>query len=127
VLTGPGRADQAGVLRSLAPFQRGEVVERRGWDRGGTDLELVEGRDHRERRDPHAGVGVGLVAGGDLDLDEGAQELLGFQRWVLAVSNRSKGEAAHRGHLQPLEPSVRSGARAGGVVVTRLPRRGPRR
>jgi len=57
------------------PFQAGQVAERRGRDRGRGQIELGEGLGDREGGLVHAGAGVGLVAGGDLGVDERAQEL----------------------------------------------------
>ena len=100
--------------------RRGEVVEGRRRDRGGGEVELVEGLDDRERGRPHPGAGVGLVAGGDLGLDQGAEELLGVPPLGLRGDQQLGGEAAHRGHLQPLQPVVQVGGqrrRAGGVTA----------
>ena len=55
------------------------------------------------------GAGVGLVAGGDLGLDQGAQELLGVPPLGLGGDQQLGGEAAHRGHLQPFQPVVEVG------------------
>ena len=115
--SGAGGPDQGGVLRGPDPFQAGEVVE--GWlrDRRACDVELVEGLDHGEGGLPHAGAGVGFVAGGDLGFDQGAQELLGVPALRLGGDQQFWGEAAHRGHLQPFQPvvEVRGQWRRGGA------------
>ena len=51
-----------------------------------------------------AGAGVGLVAGGDLGLDQGAEELLGVPPLGLGGDQQFGGEPAHGGHLQPFQP-----------------------
>ena len=129
-LAGAGGADQADVLRGADPFEDGEVVERRWRDRGRGDVELVEGLGDRERGVPQPGAGVGLVAGGDLGLDQGAQELLGGPPLGLGGDQQLGGEAAHRGQLQPLQPAFEVGGqrrRCGAVtaVLTCRSRRRP--
>jgi hypothetical protein len=47
-LAGVGRPDQAGVFRSPAPFERGEVVKGRFRDRGRRDVEFVDDLRDRE-------------------------------------------------------------------------------
>jgi len=46
---GAGGPDEADVLRGTYPFQGGEVVERRLGERGGCDVEVLEGLGDRER------------------------------------------------------------------------------
>ena len=86
-LAGAGRPDQGEVLAGADPLQAGEVVQGGFRDRGHALVELFEGLGHRERRGLQAGAGVGGVTGGDLGLDQGAQQL-GCQ-------------LAHRGQLEP--------------------------
>ena len=78
-------------------------------DRGGGEVELVEGLGDRERGGLEPGAGVGGVAGGDLGLDQGAQELLGGPALGLGGEQQLGGEAAHRGQLQPAQPVVQVG------------------
>jgi hypothetical protein len=40
------------------------------------EVELVQPFADRERGDAHSGAGIGLLPGGDLRVDEGAEELL---------------------------------------------------
>jgi hypothetical protein len=47
-------------------------------------------------------VRVGFVTGGDIGLDEGAEELFGVHRWVLAVTSSS---GARRGASRPSSTS----------------------
>src|SRR3990172_4687790 len=76
-LAGPGRAHEDDVLAGPDPLEPGEVAERRLPDRALGDLELVERLGDREPGRPTPGGLVGGIAGGDLRLDERAQELLG--------------------------------------------------
>ena len=103
-LAGAGRADQAEVLRGGDPFQGGEVVQGRGRDAGHGAVELVEGLDQRERRGLEPGGGVGGVAGGDLGLDEGAQQLLRCPALGLGGAQQLGGQLTHRGQLEPAQP-----------------------
>ena len=80
-----------------------------GWDGGGGDVELVEGLGDRERGLPHPGADVGGVAGGDLGLDQGAQELLGGPALGLGGDQQLGGELAHRGQFQPPQPGGQVG------------------
>ena len=55
-------------------------------------VELVEGLGHREPGRPASGAGVGGVAGGDLGLDQGAQQLLGGPALGLGGDQQLGGE-----------------------------------
>ena len=103
-LAGAGRSDQGEVLPGGDPFQRGEVVQGGGRDAGHGAVELVEGLDHRERCGLEPGGGVGGVAGGDLGLDEGAQQFLGCPPLGLRGAQQFRGELAYRGQLEPAQP-----------------------
>ena len=81
-------------------------------------VELVEGLDDRERRGLEPGAGVGGVAGGDLGLDQGAQQLLGCPPLGLGGEHQLRGELAHRGQLEPAQPGGEMGANAGGAALT---------
>ena len=88
------------------PFQRGQVVERGRRDRGrrrrsNSSRVLSD----RERRGLEPGAGVGGVAGGDLGLDQGAQQLLGCPPLGLRGEQQLGGELAHRGQLEPAQPA----------------------
>ena len=73
-------------------------------DRGHGAVELVEGLDDRERRGLEPGAGVGGVPGGDLGLDQGAQQLLGCPPLGLRGAQQFRGEVTHRGQLEPAQP-----------------------
>jgi hypothetical protein len=103
-LAGPGRADEADVVRGGDPFQAGEVVQCRGRDAGGGPVELVEGFGHRERGGLEPGAGVGGVPGADLGLDQGAQQLFGRPALGLGGDQQLGRELAHRGELEPAQP-----------------------
>jgi hypothetical protein len=68
-----GRADQAEVLLGPDPLQASKVVEASLWNRRGLHLEAVQGLVDGEASALDAGAVVGVVAGGDLGLDECAQ------------------------------------------------------
>src|SRR5262249_51133190 len=72
-----GRPDQAQILLCRDPPQGGEVIQGRTGDGAGGPVQLVEGLDDGERRYFHPGPGVGGVAGGDLGVDQGPQQLFG--------------------------------------------------
>jgi cytochrome P450 len=112
-LPGAGRPDQAGVLGCPDPLERGQVVERRLRDRGGCDVELGQRLGHRERGRAHPVAGVGGVPGGDLGLDEGAQELLRGPALGLRGDQQLRGELAHRGELEPAQPVDQVGGQRG--------------
>jgi hypothetical protein len=67
-----GRPDQTKILLLGYPFEAAQVVKRGLGHRGHGDLELVQGLDDREPGPAQSVALVGLVAGGDLGLDEGA-------------------------------------------------------
>jgi hypothetical protein len=75
-LAGPGGPDQAEVLLGANPLEAGQVVEGGLWNRGGLDLELVQALADGEAGDLDPCLQVGLIAGRDLGLDEGAEELV---------------------------------------------------
>jgi hypothetical protein len=102
-LAGAGWSDQAQVLGSPHPFQTGQVVERGPWHRGGCQVELVECLADREARLSASGAGVRLIAGGDLGLHQGAEELLGVPPLGAGGEEQFGGEATHPGHLQPFQ------------------------
>ena len=104
-LAGAGRADQAQVLGGGDPFQRGEVVQggRRGWRRRSGPARRGSWSPGT-RRFFMPGPGVGGVAGGDLGLDQGAQQLLGCPPLGLRGDQQLGGELPHRGELQPAQP-----------------------
>ena len=108
-LAGAGRPDQAQVLRGGDPFQRGEVVQGGAGDGAGGPVELVEGLGDRERGGLHPGPGVGGVAGGDLGLDQGAQQFLRCPPLGLRGDQQLGGELAHRGELEPAQPGGQVG------------------
>ena len=102
--------------RARDPLEGGEVVEGRLRDRGHGEVELVEGLGDRERRGLEPGAGVGGVAGGDLGLDEGAQQLFGRPALGLRGAQHLGGESAHRGELEPAQPVDQVRAPATGAV-----------
>jgi len=77
----------------------------------------------RKRRLLHPGADVGVVTGGDLGFDEGAEELLGLPSLGLRGHQQLGGQPTHRGHLQPLQALVRSAGSGGGVVAVTTPQR----
>ena len=86
---------------------------------------IVEGLGDREPGLAAAGGGVGGVPGGDLGLDQGAQELLRAPPLRLRGDQQLGCESAHRGHLQPFQPVVQVGGqrrRAGAVTTASPPR-----
>ncbi len=99
-----GRPDQAQILPGGDPFQRGEVVQGRAGDRARCAVQLVEGLDHGERRCFHPGPGVGGVAGGDLGVDQGAQQFLGCPPLGLRGDQQLGGELPDSGQLEPAQP-----------------------
>jgi hypothetical protein len=103
-LAGAGRADQAGVAGRADPFEAGEVVEARPWDRGDGELEVLEPFRLRKAGLAHPVAQVGLVTGGDLRLDQGAQQLFGQPALRLGGDEQLGGELAHLRELEPLQP-----------------------
>jgi hypothetical protein len=99
-----GWSDEADILRGPDPFQAGEVVEGRLRDRGCGDVEVLKSLGDWERGLPKPGAGVGGVAGADLGLDQGAEELLGLPPLGFRGDQQLGCELPHRGHLQPLQP-----------------------
>jgi site-specific DNA recombinase len=101
---GAGRADQAQVLGGADPFQRGQVGEGGRRDGGGAQVELFQRLGHRERGVAQPGPGVGGVAGGDLGLDQGAEQFFRGPPLGLRGQQELGGEPPHRGHFQPAQP-----------------------
>ena len=118
VLTMTGRADQACVLGCADPFQRGQVAEGGRRDGGGGEIEVAEGLGDREGCLPHPVPGVGLVPGGDLGFDEGAQELLGVPPLGAGGDQESGARRRIAASLSRRSPAVRSAASGGGAVLT---------
>jgi hypothetical protein len=104
-----GRPDQAGVLFAADPFQAGQVVEGGLGDRGRGDVKVLHALGDRESGLAHAGPGVGLIAGGDFGVDQGAQELFGVPPLGLRGDQQLGSQAAHRGQFQASEPGVEVG------------------
>jgi hypothetical protein len=50
------------------------------------------------------GGGVGCVAGGDLGVDQGAEQFLGCPPLGLRGEQELGGQVAHRGELEPPQP-----------------------
>jgi hypothetical protein len=119
---GAGRPEQGQVLGGPDPFQRGQVVQRRQEYRGHGAVELVEGLGNREHRDLEPVTGVGGVAGGDLSLDQGAQELLGIPALRLRGHQQLGASWRMVANFNRRNPSTRSGASTGAVVVMSGPR-----
>jgi len=120
-LAGAGGADQAQVLGCADPLESREVAHGGLGHRGRGDVEAVEGLDDGEAGLAVAAAPVGLVAGGDLGFDEGAQDLFGFPALGLGGLQDVRRDAAHRGELEPLEASFEVGGQrdgCGGHLVT---------
>ena len=86
------------------PFQGGEVVQGRAGDGARGPVQLLECLDDGERRGLHPGRGVGGVAGGDLGVDQGPQQLLGRPPLGLRGDQQLGGELADGGQLEPPQP-----------------------
>jgi hypothetical protein len=104
---GAGRADQTQILVGTDPFEAGQVVERRAGDRGGGDVELLEGFGDGEGGGLEPVAGVGGVAGTDLGIDQGAQQLLRRPALGLGSDQQLRRQGAHRGQLEPPQPSMK--------------------
>jgi hypothetical protein len=78
----------------------GEVGPGRGGDRGCGQVELVGCLDDGEGRGLEAGSGVGVVAGGDFGLDQGAEHLFGCPALGLGRDEQLGRELTHRGELE---------------------------
>ena len=109
-------ADQRGTRRDLPPdpLERGEIREGRLRHRALLDLELVEGLAHREGRDAQRGPLVGLVARGDLGLDQRTQQLLRSPALDLRRLQHLRCELPHRAELQALQGLFEVGSKRGG-------------
>lgn len=101
---GPGWPDEADILRCSDPFEAAEVVEGGPRDWRGGQVELVQRFADREAGLPPAGASVRLVAGRDLGLDQGPEELLRVPPLRFRRDQQFGGEAAHPGHFQPFQP-----------------------
>jgi hypothetical protein len=114
-LAGAGRPDQTQILVGTDPLQAGQVVEGRAGDRGGGDVELLQGLGDGEGGGLEPVAGVRGVAGADLGLDQGAQQLLWRPALGLGGDQQLGGEGAHRGQLEPPQPGgqVRRQRRSG--------------
>ena len=118
----------AGPMRvrfSLArdPFQGGEVGPGRGGmllaDRSNSSMVLSDGEAGLLAAQP----GVAGVAGGDLGLDQGPQQLFGCPALGLRGDQQLGGDAAHAGELEPAQPVARGRrpAAAGVAAVISVP------
>ena len=85
--------------------------------RGTEQVKLLERLADREAGLSAAGAGVRLVAGSDLGLHQGAEELFGVPPLGAGGEEQLGGEAAHPGHLQPFQTGSqvrRQSGRGGG-------------
>lgn len=114
-LAGAGGADEAEVLCCPDPLERRQVVEGRLRDRRQAGVELVEGLGDGEPRGAQARAGVGIVAGGDLGVDEDPEDLFGLPSLGAGGLEDLGSDGAHLGQLQPLEPGDQVGIQRGGV------------
>src|SRR5947209_5212866 len=74
---GARRSDQQQILLGVYPFERGEVLKGRAWDRGLGHLERLQGLDDGEAALFESNATIGRVARGDFRLEQRTQHLLG--------------------------------------------------
>jgi hypothetical protein len=108
-LAGSRGPDKAEIFGGADPLQGPEVVEGGSGHRGDCEVVLGEGLGDGESGLAASGACVGGVPGGDLGLDQGAEELLGVPPLRLGGDQQFGCEPAHGGHLQPFQAVVEVG------------------
>jgi hypothetical protein len=88
------------------PFQARQVVEGGFRDGRGRDVEALYGLGDGEGGGLEPVGGVGGIAGSDLGLHQGAQQLVGRPALGFGGQQHFGGGAAHRGQLQPPQATV---------------------
>jgi len=126
-LAGPGWPDQGQILPRADPLQRGEVGPGRRADAARGEVELIDRLGGREAGLFAAQPGVAGVAGGDLDLDQRPQQLLGGPALGLRGDEQLRATRRMLASLSRRSPCSRSADSGAGVLaVIRPPRSGRR-